>query len=137
MKNAAGKTDGPVMEKPACEDMQVVVLMGGLGSRLKEQTLNCPKPLVPVHGKPFFEYELMLLLHAGFKRFVFLVGYRAGMIEEYFGDGSRYGEDISIRYSYDGETLLGTGGAVIRALSLLEEDFMLVYADSFMDVDLF
>ncbi len=137
MKNAAGKTGGPVMEKPACEDMQVVVLMGGLGSRLKEQTLNCPKPLVPVHGKPFFEYELMLLLHAGFKRFVFLVGYRAGMIEEYFGDGSRYGEDISIRYSYDGETLLGTGGAVIRALSLLEEDFMLVYADSFMDVDYF
>jgi len=125
------------MDKLSCEDLQVVVLMGGLGSRLKEQTISCPKPLVPIHGKPFFEYELTLLLQAGFKKFVFLVGYRAGMIEAYFGDGSRYGKDISIKYSYDGERLLGTGGAVIRALPLLEEDFMLVYADSFMDVDYF
>ncbi len=125
------------MECPACEDMQVAVLMGGLGSRLKEQTAGCPKPLIPIHGKPFFEYEFMLLLQAGFKKFVFLVGYRANMIEEYFGDGSRYGADISIRYSYDGEKLLGTGGAVIRALPMLEENFMLLYADSFMDVDYF
>ena len=121
----------------SCEDLQVVVLMGGLGSRLKEQTVDCPKPLVPIHGTPFFEYELNLLLQSGFKKFVFLTGYRANMIEEYFGDGSRYGKDISIRYSYDGEKLLGTGGAVIRALPFLEEDFMLVYADSFMDVDYF
>ncbi len=125
------------MENLNCADLQVVVLMGGLGSRLKEQTVSCPKPLVPIHGKPFFEYELMLLLQAGFQKFVFLVGYRASMIEEYFGDGSRYGKDISIQYSYDGEKLLGTGGAVIRALPLLEDDFLLVYADSFMDVDYF
>lgn len=124
-------------ERLSCADLQVVVLMGGLGSRLKERTVSCPKPLVPIHGKPFFEYELNLLLQSGFKKFVFLVGYRANMIEEYFGDGGRYGKDISIRYSYDGEQLLGTGGAVIRALPLLEEDFMLVYADSFMDVDYF
>ncbi len=132
MKNIICET-----ERLSCEDLQVVVLMGGLGSRLKEQTVSCPKPLVPIHGTPFFEYELNLLLQSGFKKFVFLVGYRANMIEEYFGDGSRYGKDISIRYSYDGEKLLGTGGAVIRALPFLEEDFMLVYADSFMDVDYF
>lgn len=137
MKDTVCRADKPVIESLACEDLQVVVLMGGLGSRLKEQTLNCPKPLVSIHGKPFFEYELNLLLQAGFRKFIFLVGYRAGMIEEYFGDGSRYGEDVSIRYSYDGEVLLGTGGAVIKALPMLEEDFMLVYADSFMDVDYF
>lgn len=137
LENTVGGADKPVMKRLACEDLQVVVLMGGLGSRLKEQTVSCPKPLVPIHGKPFFEYELHLLLDAGFRKFVFLVGYRAGMIEEYFGDGSRYGEDVSIRYSYDGEALLGTGGAVIKALPMLEDDFMLVYADSFMDVDYF
>lgn len=126
-----------VSEKLSCEDLQVVVLMGGLGSRLREQVVSCPKPLVPIHEKPFFEYEFMLLLQSGFKKFVFLVGYRANMIEDYFGDGSRYGDGVSIRYSYDGEMLLGTGGAVIKALPLLEEDFMLVYADSFMDVDYF
>lgn len=137
LENTVGRADKPAIERLTCEEMQVVVLMGGLGSRLKEQTVSCPKPLVPIHGKPFFEYELDLLLQAGFRKFVFLVGYRAGMIEEYFGDGSRYGEDVSIRYSYDGEVLLGTGGAVIKALPMLEEDFMLVYADSFMDVDYF
>lgn len=117
------------------KDVQVVVLMGGLGSRLGDITANQPKPLVPIHGKPFFEYELKLLLQSGFRKFLFLVGYRSEMIEQYFGDGSRYGEDISIRYSYDGETLLGTGGAVVRASSMLEDEFLLIYGDSFMDVD--
>ena len=55
------------------------------------------------------------------------------MIEEHFGDGSSRG--ISITYSYDGEKLLGTGGAVRRALDLLEDDFLLIYGDSFMDID--
>lgn len=117
------------------KDVQVVVLMGGLGSRLGDITANQPKPLVPIHGKPFFEYELKLLLQSGFRKFLFLVGYRSEMIEQYFGHGSRYGEDISIRYSYDGENLLGTGGAVVRALPMLEDEFLLIYGDSFMDVD--
>ena len=116
-------------------ELQVAVLMGGMGSRLGQQTANIPKPLLPINGTPFFEYELKLLLKAGFRKFVFLVGYRAHMIEEYFGDGSKYGEDIHITYSYDGEELLGTGGAVVRALPLLEDNFMLIYADSFMDID--
>lgn len=115
------------------QDVQVVVLMGGLGSRLKEYTKECPKPLVEVNGKPFFDYQLDLLQKWGFRKFVFLIGYRAEMIEEYYGDGSK--RNISIQYCYDGETLLGTGGAVRRAYSYLEDDFMLIYADSFMDID--
>ncbi len=114
-------------------DMQVVVLMGGLGTRLKEYTKECPKPLVEVEGRPFFDYSLRLLIHHGFKKFLFLIGYRAEMIEEYYGDGSRLG--ISITYCYDGKELLGTGGAVRRAYDLLEDDFLLMYGDSFMDID--
>ena len=118
-----------------CNEVQVVVLMGGLGTRL--HTINTPKSMVDVNGKPFFEYQFMLLLKAGFKKFVFLVGYKSEKIEQYFGDGSTYGEDISIKYSYDTEKLLGTAGAVVNALPLLEDSFLLIYGDSFMDVDYF
>lgn len=119
------------MIKP--EDMQVAVLMGGLGTRLKEYTKQCPKSLVDVCGKPFFHYQLTLMAKQGFRKFLFLIGYRAEMIEEYFGDGSAYG--VSIRYCYDGKELLGTGGAVRRAFPYLEDDFLLMYGDSFMDID--
>ena len=115
------------------QNVQVVVMMGGLGTRLKDHTKECPKSLVDVCGRPFFDHQLDLLAAWGFKKFVFLIGYKADMIEEYYGDGSSRG--ISIVYSRDGEKLLGTGGAVRRALSFLEEDFLLIYGDSFMDID--
>ena len=114
-------------------NMQVVVLMGGLGTRLKDFTKDCPKSLVEVCGRPFFDHQLDLMTAWGFKKFVFLIGYKADMIEEHYGDGSSRG--ISIKYSYDGEKLLGTGGAVRRAYDLLEDDFLLMYGDSFMDID--
>ena len=114
-------------------DVQVVVLMGGLGTRLKNYTKECPKSLVDVCGRPFFDYQLDLMMAWGFAKFLFLIGYRADMIEEYYGDGSSRG--ISIKYSYDGEKLLGTGGAVRSALDFLEDDFLLIYGDSFMDID--
>ncbi len=114
-------------------ETQVVVLMGGLGTRLKDYTKACPKSLVDVCGRPFFDYQLDLLTAWGFKKFVFLIGYKADMIEEHYGNGDSRG--ISIQYSYDGEKLLGTGGAVRRAYDLLEDDFLLMYGDSFMDID--
>lgn len=117
------------------KDTQVVVLMGGLGTRLGDITLNKPKPLVEISGKAFFEYELSLLIENGFRNFLFLIGFHAEMIEEYFGDGNRFGTDVSISYSYDGERLLGTGGAVVRALPFLAKEFLLIYGDSYMDVD--
>ncbi len=114
-------------------EIQVVVLMGGLGTRLKEFTKECPKSLVDVGEKPFFDYQLDLMKKWGFRKFVFLIGYRAEMIEQYYGDGRKDG--ISIEYCYDGEKLLGTGGAVRRALKYIEEDFLLIYGDSFMDIN--
>lgn len=123
------------MVEQLCKQMQVVVLMGGLGQRLSDYTKECPKPLLNVHGKPFFEYQLVLMRQAGFQRFVFCLGYRGEQIETYFGDGSKFG--VHITYSYDGQALLGTGGALRKALPLLEEDFLLIYGDSFMDIDYF
>ncbi len=118
---------------PRPEDLQVVVLMGGLGSRLGEEAKSRPKALADVNGTPFFDYQLRLLKSYGFRRFLFLVGHMAEQIEEHYGDGSGYG--VSIAYSYDGKRLLGTGGAVGRAYGKLEEDFLLLYGDSFMDID--
>ncbi|MBO4902927.1 MAG: HAD-IIIA family hydrolase [Lachnospiraceae bacterium] len=115
------------------EDIQVVVLMGGLGTRLKEYTKQCPKSLVQIGSRPFFDYELDLLQQWGFRRFLFLIGYQADMIRDHYGDGSDRG--LSIQYCMDGEKLLGTGGAVRRALPYLDEDFLLIYGDSFMDID--
>ena len=115
--------------------MQVVVLMGGLGTRLREYTKTCPKPLVDINGKPFFSYQLEIMKIAGFRKYVFCLGYRSEQIEEYFGNGSEFG--VEIQYSYDGEELLGTGGAVCKALPYLEEDFLLIYGDSFMDINFF
>ena len=119
------------------ENIQAVVMMGGLGTRLKEFTADCPKPLVDVNGRPFFDYEFDLLRQAGFRKFVFCAGYRADMIEAHYGDGSKYG--VKIEYVLDDQgpeaKLLGTGGAIRKALPVLEEDFMVTYADSFMDID--
>ncbi len=115
------------------EEIQVVVLMGGLGTRLKEHTKQCPKSLVQVCSRPFFDYELELLKQWGFRRFLFLIGYQADMIEEYYHDGSKRG--VSIEYCMDGEKLLGTGGAIRHALKQLDEDFLLIYGDSFMDIN--
>ncbi len=118
---------------PETEDIQVVVLMGGLGTRLGEQAKNCPKALTKVGERPFFDYQLLLMKEYGFRHFLFLVGHYGKMVEDYYGDGNRYG--IRISYSYDGEKLLGTGGAVRKAYHLLRDDFLLLYGDSFMDID--
>ena len=124
---------------PVISDIQVVVMMGGTGSRLGDMVASCPKPMLPVNDRPFFEYELKLLVLAGFRRFLFCTGYLSSEIEDCFGYGSKYG--VSIDYQKDSQdedgnaVLLGTGGALRHAYPRLDEDFLLVYADSFMDID--
>ncbi len=118
---------------PEPKDIQAVVLMGGLGSRLGERTKSCPKTLTEVGGTAFFDYQLKIMKAYGFRRFLFLVGYKGEMVERHYGDGGKYGVEIS--YSYDGGKALGTGGAVHKAYGLLQDDFLLIYGDSFMDID--
>lgn len=130
-------------------------MMGGVGSRLGEMVEHIPKPLLPVgrslpggdgtaslckpDGLPFFDYELRLLILAGFRKFLFCTGYLSSEIEDYFGSGEKYGVNITYQKDAKGDDgeqiLLGTGGALRNAYEKLEEDFALVYADSFMDID--
>lgn len=112
-------------------DMQAVVLMGGLGTRLGLGDI--PKTMADVQGSPFFSYELKLLKRYGFHRFLFLIGHGGNMVREYFGNGEKW--DVSIDYVEDGGKLLGTGGAIKHAFDKLDDSFMLIYGDSFMDID--
>lgn len=92
-----------------------------------------PKAMVDVHDKPFFLYQLLLMRDQGFKDFVFCVGYKSEPIERFFDDGEKLG--VRIKYSPDGETPLGTGGALRKALPLLANDFIVIYGDGFLDMD--
>jgi NDP-sugar pyrophosphorylase family protein len=115
------------------EQLPVVILAGGLATRLRPITEKVPKALVEVAGRPFLAHQLALLRSHQVSEVVLCVGYLGEMIEETFGDGSEHG--IRIRYSYDGPALLGTGGAIRKALPLLPQSFFVLYGDSYLPID--
>lgn len=117
------------------KDMQVLVLMGGMGTRLGELAAERPKAMMPVNGKPFFRYQFDLMVANGFRRFLFCVGHNSKPVKDYFKDGKWICDDVDIAYSDEGEVLLGTAGAIVNALSFLDDSFMVIYGDSFMDID--
>jgi NDP-sugar pyrophosphorylase family protein len=92
----------------------VVLMAGGLGTRLRPLTEDCPKPMLPVGGKPILESILESFVEQGFRRFFFSVNYKAEMVQDHFGDGSRWG--VRIDYLHE-DRRLGTAGA----LSLLDD----------------
>ncbi len=101
--------------RPSPKDNPVVLMAGGLGSRLGSLTKNCPKPLLHVGNKPVLQTILENFMAYGFHNFYFSVNYKAKMIEEYFGDGTKWG--VSIKYIHE-DKRMGTAGA----LSLLPEN---------------
>jgi NDP-sugar pyrophosphorylase family protein len=111
----------------------VAILAGGLATRLRPVTEKIPKALVRVAGEPFLAHQLRLLTSAGIRKAVLCVGYRGEMIEEEFGDGRSNGIDLT--YSIDGPELLGTGGALKKALPLLGDRFLILYGDSYLPID--
>ena len=113
--------------------LPIAILAGGLATRLRPITQSIPKALVDIAGKPFIVRQLEYLRAQGFERVVLCVGHLGEQIERAVGDGSAFGLDV--RYSYDGERLLGTGGALQRALPLLGEQFFVAHGDSWMPVD--
>lgn len=110
----------------------VAILAGGLATRLRPITEKVPKVLVPVAGKPFLEHQLALLRREGITRAVLCVGHLGEMVQRDFGDGSAHG--VKLEYSFDGPVLLGTGGALKRALPMLGERFFVLYGDSYLPI---
>jgi NDP-sugar pyrophosphorylase family protein len=113
-------------------DIPVAILAGGLATRLRPITEKIPKSLVPVAGKPFLAHQLKLLHARGLRRAVLCIGYLGKMIQRDFG-GEAFG--VKLDYSFDGPKLLGTGGAIKRALPLLGEEFFVLYGDSYLPIE--
>jgi NDP-sugar pyrophosphorylase family protein len=111
----------------------VAILAGGLATRLRPITEKIPKLLVEVAGEPFFSHQLRLLKKNDLTKIVLCVGYLGEQIVAQYGDGAKWG--VQIDYSFDGEKLLGTGGALIRALPKLGDAFYVLYGDSYLPVD--
>ena len=113
--------------------MQVVILVGGQGTRIKSALPDIPKPMASILGRPFLEYLLDFLSSKKISRVHMAIGYLGHIIERHFG--FRY-KDIVISYSKEA-TPLGTGGAVLKAAkSIGDEYFMVMNGDSFADFDI-
>jgi NDP-sugar pyrophosphorylase family protein len=111
----------------------VAILCGGLATRLGPITAALPKALIELNGLPFLAHQLRLLRLRGVHRVVLCVGHHGDMIGDYVRDGSQFGLEAAI--SFDGPTLLGTAGAVRRAIPLLGATFFVLYGDSYLTCD--
>ena len=112
-------------------DIPVAVLAGGLATRLRPITEKIPKSLVLVAGRPFLAHQLEMLHARGVRRVVLCIGYLGEMIQREFG---REAFGIQLEYSFDGEKLLGTGGAIKRAMPKLGPEFFILYGDSYLHI---
>lgn len=114
--------------------MKAVILAGGLGTRLRAVVSDRPKPMADAGGKPFLEYHVERLRDQGCGEVVLCVGYLAGHIRDYFGDGRRWG--VGIEYAVENEPR-GTAGALANAAGFLEGSgaFFLLNGDSWVDLD--
>lgn len=111
----------------------VAILAGGLATRLRPLTETIPKALIEVAGQPFIFRQLDYLKGKGVTRVVLCTGYLGEQIEAVVGDGKSRG--LEVIYSPDGPVLLGTGGALRKALPLLDRHFFVLYGDSFLPCD--
>ena len=112
---------------------QAVILCGGLGTRLRPLTYDIPKPMIPFGDKPFLEILVDYFKAHGIEKFVFCTGHLHEHIENHFGNGSQY--DVEIVYSVELEPL-GTGGALLNARHLLDQQFYFAFGDSYLPLEL-
>jgi len=109
-----------------------IILAGGLGTRLKKAVPNLPKPMAPILGRPFLEYQMDYWIGQGVNKFILSIGYLNQAITEHFG---REYQEASIDYVIEDKPL-GTGGALLMAAEGLSEPFLVLNGDTFFEVDL-
>ena len=110
--------------------LPVIILAGGLAKRLRPLKKKIPKALIKISGKPFIYHQLNYLRKQGVKRVIICVGYLGDMIKNSVGNGEKF--DIKVSYSEDWPELLGTGGAIKKALPLIRDKFFILYGDSLL-----
>jgi N-acetyl-alpha-D-muramate 1-phosphate uridylyltransferase len=113
--------------------LTVAIVAGGRATRLGPLTETLPKSLLQVNGEPFVTHQLRLLRSKGVLRVVLCIGHMGTLIQRAIGNGSNLG--LQVEYSFDGPSLLGTGGAVKNALPKLGGSFFVIYGDSYLPCD--
>ncbi|RJR12567.1 hypothetical protein C4588_01930 [Candidatus Parcubacteria bacterium] len=113
--------------------IQAVILAGGLGTRLRSVDSTVPKPLIKICGKPFLYYQMMMLRRRGISRMLFLLSYKNQLIVDFLA-AFQNEMDVAISYCVE-KTPLGTGGALRHGLEKLEEQFLVLNGDSYLDMD--
>ena len=114
--------------------LPIVVLAGGLATRLRPITEKIPKSLIVVNDIPFVLHQLNLFQQNEINHVHFCLGHLGKMVENVVEE-SIFSKTMKITYSYDGEKLLGTGGAIKKPLPFLPDAFFVTYGDSFLDID--
>jgi NDP-sugar pyrophosphorylase family protein len=109
----------------------LALLAGGLATRMRPLTETIPKSLLEVAGKPFLDHQLSLFARQGVRHMVICAGFLGEQMRAFAGDGAKW--NLHIEWSFDGGQLLGTGGALMQALPLLGEEFLVTYGDSYLD----
>lgn len=112
---------------------KVIIIAGGKGTRIASVNSEIPKAMIPVGGKPVLEHQVVMAKRYGYTDFVFLIGHLGEIIQDYFGDGSKWG--VNIEY-YKEEKPLGTAGALAEIKDLLPDTFFVFYGDTVMDIDM-
>ncbi len=120
------------MKPLANKIMQVVILAGGLGTRLRPLTYKIPKPMIEINGKPFLEYLIRYLKIYNLKDILICTCYLSEKIVSYFKNGSKLG--VRIKFSNE-EQPIGTGGALKNAEMFLNDKFILLNGDTFIPLD--
>jgi mannose-1-phosphate guanylyltransferase len=113
--------------------MKALVLAAGAGTRLRPLTDSCPKPMLPIAGKPLLERTMRWLAQAGVTEAALNLHHLPDVVREGLGDGSHFG--MQIRYNYEA-TLLGTAGAIHGFPGFFDAPFLVIYGDLLMDLDL-
>ena len=113
--------------------MKAVILAGGLGTRLRPYTKSLPKPMLPLGGKPILEYEIEWARKNGIKEIVLCVSYLRNKIEDYFGDGKKFG--VKIEYAVSKKPL-ATAGQLKTAEKFIDNTFVCLYGDSIYNLSL-
>jgi D-glycero-alpha-D-manno-heptose 1-phosphate guanylyltransferase len=127
-------TDIPQGSAAAFPDLPCLVLVGGLGTRLRSVLSDLPKPMAAIAGKPFLEYLVRWLRKSGIRRVILCCGYRSEEIQQYFQGGVTFG--LQITYSLERDPQ-GTWGAIRQAGQFVTgQDFLVLNGDSWLQVDL-
>lgn len=115
--------------------MKAIIVAGGRGERLKPLTNKIPKPMIKVNGKPIILHIINLFKKYGISKFVLSLCYLPNIFKEYFGDGSKFG--VKINYTFENpNSPLGTAGAILPAKKLINDTFIVTYADILRDLNI-